>query len=93
MLINFSCKETEKIYNDVVSTKLPKDIQRIARRKLRMLNSAKSTNDLRIQKGNNLKGLSGKLQGHYSIRVNNQWRICFTWYKGDCYNVRIVDYH
>lgn len=68
-------------------------MQRIARRKLRMLNNAQSLMDLRIPPGNRLEALKGDLADRFSIRVNDQWRICFAWENGDAHEVEIVDYH
>jgi proteic killer suppression protein len=89
----FKDGETEKIYRRERSRKLPPDIQQVALRKLRMLNSAKSTNDLLIPPANRLEKLSGNRAGQYSIRVNDQWRICFVWEGGDAIDVEIADYH
>ncbi|OGP26429.1 MAG: plasmid maintenance system killer [Deltaproteobacteria bacterium GWB2_42_7] len=75
------------------SRKLPGDIQQIALRKLRMINNAQNINDLRIPPANRLEKLSGNRAGQYSIRINDQWRICFIWKGGDAYNVEITDYH
>jgi proteic killer suppression protein len=93
MIKNFSDTETEKVFLREFSRKLPPDIQRNARRKLELLNVAKVLNDLRIPPGNRLEKLVGDRDGQYSIRVNQRWRICFIWGKGDAYNVEIVDYH
>jgi proteic killer suppression protein len=93
MIRNFKCKKTEKIFHREFSKKLPKDLQRIALRKLLILEASESLNDLRIPPGNRLEKLSGKREGQYSIRINKQWRICFEWKEGDAYNVEIVDYH
>ena len=68
-------------------------IENAARRKLEILNAAMSLNDLRSPPGNRLEALKGERQGQYSIRINQQWRICFTWSDGDAYSVEIVDYH
>ncbi len=73
--------------------KFPFEIQRRAQSKLMILNNARDISDLRIPPGNRLEALSGNGEGQYSIRVNNQWRICFTWRDGDAYQVEIVDYH
>ena len=73
--------------------KLPHDIQNTARKKLRMLNNAQDLNDLRIPPNNRLEALKGNRYGSYSIRINNQWRICFHWENGNCKNVEITDYH
>jgi proteic killer suppression protein len=93
MIKNFRSRETEKIWNGVRSKRLPQDIQQIARRKLRMLNNARSLNDLRVPPANRLEALKGSRSGQHSIRVNDQWRICFVWMDGDAENVEIVDYH
>jgi proteic killer suppression protein len=93
MIKNFHSRETEKIWNGVRSKHLPQDIQQIARRKLRMLNNARSLNDLRVPPANRLEALRGSRSGQHSIRVNDQWRICFVWMDGDAENVEIVDYH
>ena len=93
MIKNFQDKETEKIFNRQRSRKLPSDIQQIALRKLRMLNRSQSLQDLRVPPSNRLEKLLGDRQGQYSIRINNQWRICFIWQDSDAYNVEIVDYH
>ena len=72
---------------------MPRDIQQVALRKLRMINNAKNINDLRIPPANRLKKLSGNREGQHSIRINDQWRICFIWRDGDAYDVEITDYH
>jgi len=90
---SFKSKETEKIFNRTFSRKFPHDIQRIAFRKLRMLNRAQTLNDLRVPPSNRLKALSGDRKGQHSIRINEQWRICFQWNKGEIIKVEIVDYH
>jgi toxin HigB-1 len=90
---SFKNKETEKIYNLERSKHLPNDIQQVALRKLRMLNNARNINDLRIPPANRLEKLSGNLADQYSIRINDQWRICFEWNDDDAYNVEIIDYH
>ncbi len=76
-----------------LSKKLPQDIQQIALRKLRMLNNAQTLNDLRIPPANRLEKLKYDRLGQYSIRINDQWRICFVWEDGNALNVEIVDYH
>jgi proteic killer suppression protein len=93
MIKNFVCKETEKIFNRRISLKLPRDIQKTARRKLEILEGAEVLVDLRIPPNNHLEKLSKDRKGQYSIRINDQWRICFEWSGGDAYNVEIVDYH
>ncbi len=93
MIKDFKCKETEKIWSGVVSQRLPHDIQQTARRKLRLLNNAKVLDDLRISPNNKLEALKGNRKGQYSIRINQQWRICFVWLEGIIEKVEIVDYH
>lgn len=93
MIKSFKCKETNKIFNRAYSKKLPGDIQDIAFRKLRMINRAYIVNDLKVPPGNRLELLRGDREGQYSIRINNQWRICFNWLDHDAYEVEIVDYH
>ncbi len=90
---SFKDNETNKIYLRERSRKLPPDIQQVALRKLRMINNAKNISDLRIPPANRLEKLSGKRAGQYSIRINDQWRICFTWKDGDAADVEITDYH
>ena len=92
MIKGFKCKETEKIWNGQVSKRLPQNIQNIARRKLRMLNNAIDLNDLRIPPANHLEALKGNLKGQHSIRINQQWRLCFKWNDG-ALDVQIIDYH
>ena len=72
---------------------MPRDIQQVALRKLRMINNAKNINDLRIPPANRLEKLSGNREGQHSIRINDQWRICFVWRDGDAHDVEITDYH
>ncbi|MBN1351837.1 type II toxin-antitoxin system RelE/ParE family toxin [candidate division KSB1 bacterium] len=93
MIASFKCKETEKIFSRNYSKKFPHSIQRCSLRKLRMLNRAGNLNDLRIPPGNRLESLKGERAGQMSIRINDQWRICFEWRKNDAFNVEIVDYH
>ena len=93
MLKSFGSKETEKIWNGVRSSKVPPEIQKIGRRKLRMINNSIDLNDLRIPPSNRLEKLSGKLKGYHSIRINDQWRIVFIWNAGHALEVEIVDYH
>jgi proteic killer suppression protein len=93
MIKGFKDKEAEKLFHREPSRKLPHDIQRIALRKLRMLHRAKTLDDLRIPPGNRLEALKGDRQGQHSIRINEQWRICFIWQDGEVLAVEIVDYH
>jgi proteic killer suppression protein len=90
---SFASEETKKIFLGKVSTKLPQDIQRTARRKLIYLDLAEDLQDLIAPPGNRLEKLKGKRLGQYSIRINNQWRICFEWVDNSARNVEIVDYH
>jgi len=93
MIVSFGSKETEKIWNGERVKNLPGEIQQIGRRKLRMLNNSQNLIDLRIPPSNKLEKLSGKMSNFYSIRINDQWRICFTWQGADAYDVEIADYH
>ena len=93
MIRSFKDKETEKVFGLEVSRKLPTDIQQTAVRKLRMLNNARSLQDLRVPSSNHLEKLVGDRSGQYSIRINDQWRLCFEWRDRDCYEVEITDYH
>ena len=93
MITTFKDKETEKIYHQIFSKKLPIDIQHVALRKLIMLNNAKTLEDLRIPPSNHLEKLSGDRAGQYSIRINKQFRLCFSFYLAEARNVEIVDYH
>jgi proteic killer suppression protein len=90
---NFADKETEKIWNGLGSRRLPADIQQVARRKLRMLNNAATLDDLRIPPANRLEALQSDRKGQHSVRINDQWRICFRWRDADAHDVQIVDYH
>ena len=93
MIKTFADKETKKVWNGDFSTKLPNEIQRIARRKLRMINNSQSINDLRIPPANKLEKLKGDLKGLYSIRINKQWRITFKWTNQNAEQLKIEDYH
>jgi proteic killer suppression protein len=93
MIVSFKDKETEKIWNGIVSKKLPREIQDTARRKLRMINNSIDVNDLKIPPANRLEKLKGNLKEFNSIRINNQWRIIFKWNNGNALEVEIVDYH
>jgi proteic killer suppression protein len=90
---SFKDAETEKIFKRQRSPTLPPDIQQVALRKLRMLNNSVSIIDLRVPPANKLEKLEGNRQGQYSMRINDQWRICFEWQAGNAYQVEIVDYH
>jgi len=93
MIKSFKCKETQKIFHRVISLKFPSSIQRTTMRKLWMVAAASSINDLRIPPANRLEKLKGERKGQHSIRINDQWRICFKWRRQDAYEVEIVDYH
>ena len=93
MIESFADPEAEKIFNGIVSRKLPLIIQKTARRKLVYLDDADDLRDLFAPPGNQLEALHGDREGQYSIRINNQYRICFKWEKGKARNVKIEDYH
>lgn len=93
MIKSFKGKEAEKIFVGCFSAKLPLAIQRSAAIKLNMLHAATRLETLRIPPANHLEALQGNREGQYSIRINDQWRICFVWHGSDAYEVEIVDYH
>ena len=93
MIQSFADKETEKVYRGEFSRKLPTDIQATARRKLIYLDEADNLADLLAPPGNRLEALKGSRAGQYSIRINEQWRICFRWKQPHAYEVGITDYH
>ena len=93
MIKTFVDKQTEKVWNREFSKKLPTDIQKAARRKLIMVNAASVLSDLKIPPNNQLEKLSKDRKGQHSIRINDQWRVCFRFDKGEAYEVEIVDYH
>jgi proteic killer suppression protein len=93
MIFTFGSKETETIWNGVRVKKIPPEIQKIGRRKLRMISNSQNIQDLRIPPSNRLEKLIGKGQDFYSIRINDQWRIVFQWINNHAYEVEIVDYH
>ena len=94
MIVNFKSNETKRIFDGFISRCYPPDMQRIALRKLLLLDAATSLNDLRVPPGNRLEKLVGDRQGQHSIRINNQWRICFVWTnENNADQVAIVDYH
>jgi len=93
MIESFASDETQKIFLGQISRKFPKDIQRTARRKLIYLDDAEDLQDLLAPPGNRLEKLKGDRAGQHSIRINDQWRICFTWSDNKAKNVEIVDYH
>lgn len=94
MIVDFKSEETKLIFDGFTSSDYPPDIQRVALRKLLLLDAATSINDLRVPPGNRLSKLTGDRNGQYSIRVNDQWRICFVWTdENNASEVEIVDYH
>jgi proteic killer suppression protein len=93
MIKSFRSRDTEKLFFRGRATHVPKGIQRIALRKLLVLDAVERLDDLRVPPGNRLEKLSGGRQGQHSIRINDQWRICFRWSDGDAHDVEIVDYH
>lgn len=93
MIRSFRDAATEKVFRRERSPRLPPSVQRRAHRKLLLLDAAEVLQDLRIPPGNRLERLSGDRSGQHSIRINDQWRICFRWDRGDAYDVEITDYH
>ena len=93
MIKGFGNAVAEDIYNGIRNRQLPTQLQRVALRKLRYLDNAADLNDLRVPPGNRLERLTGKRKGQYSIRINDQYRICFSWKNGNAYRIEIVDYH
>ena len=93
MIRPFADRETERVHQREVSRRLPGDVQAAALRKLRMLANARELRDLRSPPGNRLERLSGDRVDQYSVRINDQWRLCFVWRDGDAFDVEIVDYH
>jgi proteic killer suppression protein len=93
MIRSFKDKEAEKVFRGQFSRKIPQDIQRIAARKLEQLNAATVLDTLRVPPGNRLEALKRDRQGQHSIRVNDQWRVCFVWRDDNAFDVEIVDYH
>ena len=93
MIRSYRNADTEAVANRERCRTFPADIQRRAQVKLMMLNNAQGLNDLRVPPGNHLEALSGDRRGQHSIRINDRWRICFSWRQGDAHGVEIVDYH
>lgn len=93
MIVSFHDSETKKVWEGEFSRKLPHDIQQVARRKLRMLNNARRVDDLRIPPQNRLEKLARDREGQWSVRINDQWRVCFLWDEGTASRVEICDYH
>ena len=90
---SFKNTQTEAVWDGRVVRGLPGDIQAVARRKLRMLHAAQNVQDLKVPPGNRLEALSRDRKGQHSIRINDQWRICFVWKADGAHDVEIVDYH
>jgi len=93
MIQSFACADTERLFRRERPKRFPQRVLRVAFRKLRMLHRAQTLQDLRVPPGNRLETLKGNRKGQYSIRVNDQYRICFVWRSGDAFEVEIVDYH
>ncbi len=93
MIRGFRNRETEKVLRREGTRKLPPDVRRMAQRKLAILDAAESLQDLRVPPGSRLEKLSGDREGQHSIRINDQWRVCFRWRDGDAHDVEITDYH
>ncbi len=93
MICSFRDRDTERLFRRERPRHLPESVARAALRKLVMLNAAAYLSDLRAPPGNRLEKLVGDRQGQYSIRINDQWRVCFVWEEGDVYEVEIADYH
>ena len=93
MIQTFRDGDAKRLFARQRAKRIPSELQRVALRKLRMLDAAETINDLRVPPGNRLERLKGDRAGRYSIRINDQWRICFTWHGTDAYDVEIVDYH
>jgi proteic killer suppression protein len=93
MIRTFADRDAEALFNGRFAKKLAQDIQRVPQRKLRLIHQAEELRDLAAPPGNRLEPLKGRRQGQHSIRINDQWRICFVWKDGAAENVEIVDYH
>lgn len=90
---SFANREAEAIFNGEFSRKFGRAVSKIGRRKLAMVDAAANITDLRVPPNNRLESLKGKRKGQHSIRINDQFRVCFRWKNGDAYDVEIVDYH
>ena len=93
MIASFACRKTERLWQRRSDHRLPPQIERVALRKLTQLHRSRELRDLVLPPGNRLEALKGDRAGQHSIRVNDQWRICFRWHEGSAYDVEIVDYH
>ena len=93
MIRSFADRETERLFARTPGRRFPADLQRVMLRKLVQVDAAERLDDLRVPPGNRLEALKGERRGQHSIRVNDQWRVCFRWRDGDAHDVEIVDYH
>ena len=93
MIRSYRDRDTQAVAERRRVRRFPEQLQRQAQRKLMIINNASDLNDLRVPPGSRLEALSGDRDGQFSIRINDQWRVCFTWEDGDAYQVEIVDYH
>ena len=93
MIASFRDKETERLWRTGKSHRIPADLQRRAFKKLAILNAAVALENLRVPPGNDLEALRGNRSGQYSIRINDQYRVCFVWREGNAFDVEVVDYH
>ena len=93
VILSFACAESERVFRAELSRRFPPDIQRSARRKLLALHAATELRQMAVPPGNRLEALKGRRKGQYSVRINDQWRICFQWRECNAYEVEIVDYH
>jgi proteic killer suppression protein len=93
VILSFACAETERIFRAELSRRFPQDIQRGARRKLLALHAATELRQMAVPPGNHLEALKGGRKGQHSVRVNDQWRICFRWHESNAVDVEMVDYH
>lgn len=93
MIVSFSDKRTAAIFQGLEVRGLPREIQQTARRKLKIIDAALTVESLRVPPGNRLEALKGSRKGQWSIRINDQWRICFCWHDGHAFEVEIADYH
>ena len=92
MIASFACRDTKELFENKHVNRFSSFVKQ-AQIKLKLLNATKNINDLRVPPGNRLELLTGDRKNQYSIRINNQWRLCFKWHEGNSYNVEIVDYH
>ena len=93
MIRGFADRETERLFVRTPGRRFPAELHRVMLRKLAQVDAAERLDDLRVPPGNHLEALKGDRRGQHSVRVNDQWRVCFRWRDGDAYDVEIVDYH